>query len=379
MSENIPFYQHDLGEAEIASIARVFAGPILTTGDTVAEFEARFSELVGLRHTLGLTSCTGGLHMALLALGIGPGDEVITTPMTFVATSAAIMAVGATPVFVDVEPDTGNLDAEQVEGSVTERTKAIVPVHLYGLMCDMRRLRAIADKHNLKIIEDAAHCVEGRRDGIRPGQLSDAVAFSFYATKNMTSGEGGAISFNDSALYERLKLLRLHGMTKTANDRFRDGYSHWDMVLLGWKYNMSNIEAAILLPQFERLQSNLVKRHRVAARYGELLAEAEIETFASRPDCVHARHVFPVMVSDRDLVITRLQQVGIGAVVNYRAIHLLTYLRNALGYKEGDFPNAERMGDRVLSLPFFPNLPEDSVVKTVKCLSGIVKELRGAR
>jgi dTDP-4-amino-4,6-dideoxygalactose transaminase len=379
MPASIPFYQHDLGEAEIASIAKVFAGPILTTGDVVAEFETRFSELVGLRHTLGLTSCTGGLHMALLALGIGPGDEVITTPMTFVATSAAIMAVGATPVFVDVEPDTGNLDAEQIVSAISGRTRAIMPVHLYGLMCDMRRLRAIADKHNLKIIEDAAHCVEGQRDGIRPGQLSDAVAYSFYATKNMTCGEGGAVSCNDAALYERLKLLRLHGMTKTANDRFRDGYSHWDMMLLGWKYNMSNIEAAILLPQFERLQSNLVKRGRIAARYNELLAKAGIETFASRPDCVHAHHVFPIMVTDRDLVITKLQQAGIGAVVNYRAIHLLTYFRDTLGRKEGDFPNAERIGERVLSLPFFPNLPEDSVVRTVGCLSQIVDELRNTQ
>jgi dTDP-4-amino-4,6-dideoxygalactose transaminase len=379
MPASIPFYQHDLGEAEIASIAKVFAGPILTTGDVVAEFETRFSELVGLRHTLGLTSCTGGLHMALLALGIGPGDEVLTTPMTFVATSAAIMAVGATPVFVDVEPDTGNLDAEQIESAINGRTKAIMPVHLYGLMCDMRRLRAIADKHNLKIIEDAAHCVEGRRDGIRPGQLSDAVAYSFYATKNMTCGEGGAISCNDTALYERLKLLRLHGMTKTANDRFRDGYSHWDMTLLGWKYNMSNIEAAILLPQFERLQSNLAKRRRIAARYNELLGKAGIETFASRPDCVHAHHVFPIMVTDRDLVITKLQQAGIGTVVNYRAIHLLTYFRDTLGRKQGDFPNAERIGERVLSLPFFPNLREDSVVRTVGCLSQIVDELRNTQ
>lgn len=376
MSVRIPFYHHDLGEAELASLAKVLSGPILTTGDVVAEFETRFSELTGRRHTLGLTSCTGGLHMALLALDIGPGDEVITTPMTFVATSAAIMAVGAKPVFVDVEADTGNLDADLVEAAITERTKAIMPVHLYGLMCDMRKLRAIADRHRLFIIEDAAHCIEGRRDGVAPGDLSDAVAYSFYATKNMTCGEGGAISCDDEALYQKLKLLRLHGVTKTGNDRYRDGYSHWDMTLLGWKYNMSNIEAALLLPQFERVGPNLVKREKLAAVYERMLGNSGVETFPSRPGVVHARHVFPVMVPERDLVIMKLQAAGFGCVVNYRAIHLLTYFREALGHKEGDFPHAERIGDRVMSLPFFPNLPEEAVVETVEALSLIMDELR---
>jgi dTDP-4-amino-4,6-dideoxygalactose transaminase len=376
MAAQVPFYHHDLGEAELASLAKVLSGSILTTGDVVSEFESRFSELTGRRHTLGLTSCTGGLHMALLALDIGPGDEVITTPMTFVATSAAIMAVGARPVFVDVEADTGNLDACKIEAAITERTRAIMPVHLYGLMCDMRRLRGIADRHGLFIIEDAAHCIEGRRDGVRPGDLSEAVAYSFYATKNMTCGEGGAICCDDETLFQRLKLLRLHGMTKTANDRFLNGYSHWDMTLLGWKYNMSNIEAALLLPQFERVQSNLAKRQRLAALYERHLGAAGIKTFATRPDTVHAHHVFPVMVPDRDLVITELQAAGFGSVVNYRAIHLLTFFREALGGRQGDFPNAERIGDQVMSLPFFPKLPEESVIATAKALQAILEKVR---
>src|SRR5215831_6325550 len=175
----VPFYRHDLGEPELKEIAEVFAGPMLTIGEKVSEFERLFADYLGRRHALAVTSCTGALHMSLLALDIGPGSEVITKPMTFVATSTAIMEAGARPVFVDVEPDTGNLDPRLVEAAITERTRAILPVHLYGLMCDMRALREIADRYGFAIIEDCAHCVEGARDGIRPGELSDTACFSF--------------------------------------------------------------------------------------------------------------------------------------------------------------------------------------------------------
>src|SRR6266550_6858007 len=249
----IEFFRHDLGEPELRAVAEVLAGPILTTGETVGRFERRFAEYLGRGHAIGVTSCTGAMHISLLALGIGPGDEVITTPLTFIATAAAIAETGAKPVFVDVERETGNLDAARVEAAITPRTKAILPVHLYGQMCDMRALRSIADRHGLAIIEDAAHCIEGERDGVRPGQLSDAACFSFYATKNLTCGEGGAMTLNDDALAERLKLLRLHGMTRMAQESAREGYRHWDMVVMGWKYNMSNVEAALLLPQFDRM------------------------------------------------------------------------------------------------------------------------------
>ena len=284
MSTKVEFYRHDLGAPELEAIAGVLKGPILTTGDTVAEFEQKFAAYLGRKHALGVTSCTGAMHMALLALGIGSGDEVITTPMTFIATAAAILEAGARPVFVDVEPDTGNIDAAKVEAAVTKRTKAILPVHLYGLLCDMRALRAIADKHGLAIIEDAAHCVEGIRDGVRPGGLAEVACFSFYATKNLSCGEGGAMVTDDSELYEKLKMLRLHGMTKNANDRHREGYQHWDMKILGWKYNMDNIQAAILLPQLERLDRKLVHRERLADRYTEQFGDPA----ASR--CMRARN-----------------------------------------------------------------------------------------
>jgi UDP-4-amino-4-deoxy-L-arabinose-oxoglutarate aminotransferase len=360
----IPYFRHDLGNAELESLASVLEGEILTTGHAVSAFEARFAAYLGQRHALGVTSCTAALHMALLALDIGPGDEVITTPMSFVATATAILEAGATPVFVDVEPDTGNLDATRVEAAITPRTKAILPVHLYGLMCDMHALKAIADRHGLHLIEDAAHCIEGMRDGVRPCELSDAACFSFYATKNLTCGEGGAIATNDDALMERLKLLRLHGLTRMAQQSAREGYRHWDMVALGWKYNMSNIEAALLLPQFERMKAKLARRHALADRYEQAFTGMDgIKCPRSRPGSVHARHVYTVWCDGcaRDDLMTHLLGERIGAVVNYRPIHLMSYFVKRYGYRRGDFPIAEWIGDRTVSLPFYPDMPLDDV------------------
>ena len=371
----VPFFMHDLGQAEVEAVAEVLKGPILTTGETVKRFEQRFSEYTGRGYTLGVTSCTGALHMSLLALGIGPGDEVITTPMTFIATATAILEAGAIPRFVDVERDTGNIDATKVEAAINERTKAIVPVHLYGQMCDMRALRRVADRHGLYLIEDAAHCVEGERDGVRPGELSETACFSFYATKNLTCGEGGAVVTDDAALYERLRLLRLHGMNKTAADRHREGYVHWDMTTLGWKYNMDNIHAALLLAQFDRIESNWKKRQALARLYEEHLGEIH---GASHPATCrmtsHARHLFTVWIADgmRDQVIEGLKREGIEITVNYRAIHLLSYFSQNFGYRRGDFPEAERIGDETLSLPFYPNMPPEHVRIVLQSLNRIL-------
>ena len=359
----VPFFMHDLGQSELDSVAEVLANPILTTGEWVAKFERRFADRLQARHAVAVTSCTGALHISLIALGIGPGDEVITTPMTFIATATAIIEAGAKPVFVDVECSTGNLDAELVQAAITERTRAIMPVHLYGQMCDMRRLRRIADQHGLKIVEDAAHCVEGTRDGVRPGELGDTACFSFYATKNLTCGEGGALITNDDALADELRLLRLHGMNKNANDRHREGYKHWDMTVMGWKYNLDNIQAALLLPQMDRLDDNWRKRGELAAYYQERLWDIpNLSQPETLPGVNHAWHLFPVLVGGghRDRVIEHLQAQGISVMVNYRAIHLLTYFRETFGFREGDFPVAEQIGDASLSLPFYPNMPREN-------------------
>jgi UDP-4-amino-4-deoxy-L-arabinose-oxoglutarate aminotransferase len=373
--QEIPFFRHDLGQAELDALAEVIAGPILTTGEFVERFEKRFAAYLGARRAVGVTSCTAALHLALLDLGVGPGDEVITTPLTFIATATAVEQVGATPVFVDVEPATGNLDVSAVEAAITPRTRALLPVHLYGQMCDMRALRAIADRHGLGLVEDAAHCVEGVRDGVRPGALSEAVCFSFYATKNLTCGEGGAIATNDEARADRLRLLRLHGMNKSGADRQREGYQHWDMVCFGWKYNMDNFDAALLLPQLDRLDANLKRREELAALYESLLAPVSGLTLpATLPGVRHARHLFPVWLSDgrRDEIVAGLQQEKIGVVVNYRAIHLLTYFRERYGHARGRFPVAERIGDATVSLPFFPGLRTAEVERVVETLTRLL-------
>jgi dTDP-4-amino-4,6-dideoxygalactose transaminase len=378
----IPFFQHDLGQPELDSIAAVLSGSILTTGETVDRFERRFADYLGCKHVLGLTSCTGALHLSLLALGVGPGDEVITTPMSFIATATAVIEAGATPVFVDVEESTGNLDAAQVESRITARTRAILCVHLYGQMCDVRALRAIADRHGLFLIEDAAHCIEGRRDGVGPGQRGDTACFSFYATKNLTCGEGGAVATNDDELARKLRLLRLHGMTKTAADRAREGYQHWDMEVLGWKYNMDNIQAALLLPQLDRLEDNWTKRDRLARRYRNLLQDvAGVTLPAEVPGSRHARHLFPVWVApeQRDRVISSLYRQGIGVVVNYRAMHLLSWFRERFGFSRGAFPVAERIGDSTVSLPFYPNMPPEHADEVVEALASTLGQGKARR
>lgn len=376
--DKIPFYQHDLGAPELAAVAEVLKSPILTTGETVAKFEGLFAKLLGSRHTIGVTSCTGGLHISLVALGIGPGDEVITTPMTFIATATSIIEAGATPVFVDVEPETGNLDATKIEAAITPRTRAIMPVHLYGQMCDMRAVKNIAQRHKLHVVEDSAHCVEGRRDGIAPGQLADTACYSFYATKNLTCGEGGAITTNDDQLAEKLKLLRPHGMNKTASDRAVEGYSHWDMIEMGWKYNMDNIQAALLLPQFERLDQNWNKRKALFERYTELLARIpQISVPEVQPGVIHSYHLCVIQIDKtlRDSMINYLQSKGISVMVNYRPVHLMTYFKNTYDYKVGDFPIAEEFGARVISLPFFPQMQMKQVERVCMAIEDFFQQL----
>jgi len=360
----IQFYRHDLGEPEVEAFRTALAGPILTTGDVVADFERRFAAALGAEHAVGVTSCTGALHLALVALGIGPGAEVITTPMTFIATATAILQAGARPVFVDVEPATGNIDVSRIEAAVTPRTRAVMPVHLFGQMCDMRALRTVADRHGLAVIEDAAHCVEGARDGVRPGQLSEAACFSFYATKSLTSGEGGALVVRDARLADELRLLRLHGMTSSANERERRGYQPWDMVVMGWKYNMDNLQAAILLPQLERLAPNLRRRTALAARYVERLrGMAGIQLPVVLPDVEHAWHLFTVWIesADRNAVISELGRAQVGVTVNYPPVHLTRYFRETFGYHPGALPIAEKIGAATISLPFYATMPDEDV------------------
>jgi dTDP-4-amino-4,6-dideoxygalactose transaminase len=375
----VEFYRHNLGHEEIRSVARALEGVFLTAGPLTREFEDEFTRVLNCSRVVGTYSCTTAIFLCLKALGIGHGDQVITTSMTFVATSNAILESGATPVFVDVEEATGNMDADLIENAIGPRTKAIMPVHLYGHMCDMKKISEIAGRNGLHIVEDAAHCIEGKRDGIRPGQLSDAACFSFYATKNMTSGEGGAIATNNEALANKLMLLRSHGINKDAARRYAGTYRHWDMVCMGYKGNMFDIQAALLLPQIPRLEENLKRRREIFTTYTSAFQTIDgIDMPEILPRTKHAHHLFTIWVDPdkRDGFMNKLQAEGVGVAVNYRPVHLLTYYRKTFGFEQGMFPKAEIIGKRTVSLPMYPKMGEDAVAKVIEAVQKAVKMVR---
>ncbi len=387
MPPKVEFYRHQLGEEEAASWRRVLDTLFLTLGPQVAAFEQELGRfLVRGRgaeppHVVGTNACTTGLVLALRALDVGPGDEVITTPMTFAATVSAILHVGARPKLVDVEATTGLIDPAAVRAAIGPKTVGILPVHLYGQLADMKALRAIADAHGLFLVEDSAHGIEMERDGVRPGQLSEAVVFSFYATKNLTAGDGGAVATRDAAVADRLRRLRNHGVTKGAADRHGTAYQHWDIVELGYKANLTDLDAALLRPQLPHVEGKRAMREAVATRYEErfrahvpaLLSDAP--TVRSVPWLIERRgtsshHLFTLHAPPglRDALLSRLGAAGIGTAVNYRAVHLLTYFTEALGVARGSLPVAEEIGDRTVSLPMYPTLStedQDRVVDAV--------------
>jgi len=361
----VPFYLHNIGEKEIAQVAEILKTPLLTTGPVTAEFESLFSKYLGVKHAVGLTSCTMAMFVTLKALDIGPGDEVITTPMSFISTANVIIHAGAKPVFVDVEPETGNINVKLIEEAITPATKAILPVHLYGQMVDMKRIKVIADAYNLYIIEDAAHAIESRRDGIRPGQLGNAACFSFYATKNITCGEGGAIATGDEALAGKLKKMRLHGMSKDAVDRYvAKRYQHYDMEFLGYKCNMNNIDAALLINQLNLIEERWERRQEICRNYEKAFSKIEgIDYPKVLENSRSGRHLFTVWVEpdSRDKIMWKLQEKEIGVAVNFRPIHLMKYYREAFGYQPGMFPEAERIGGSTITLPLYPKLSDEEV------------------
>ncbi len=357
----VEFYRHALDETDIANVVKVLNSVFLTTGPVTGEFERKFSAYTGMPHVVALNSCTAAMHLTLTALGVGPGDEVITTAMTFIASATSVKHAGATPVLVDVDPETGCIDPAAVEAAITPRTKAIIPVHLYGVMCDMKALRDVADRHGLFIVEDCAHCIEGERDGVRPGQLSDAACYSFYATKNLACGEGGAVATQSEDLAKQVKLISLHGMSKNAAGRYHGLYQHWDMLTLGWKCNLDDIHSALIVSQIDRLDDLWAARNARFNRY-----EKGFEgTAVKRPKVIgkSGHHLYTIWVDParRDELLPAIQQKGIGVAVNFRAIHLLGWFRETYGYKRGDFPVAEAIGDKTISLPFYPKMREEEV------------------
>lgn len=355
----VEFYKHTIDEEDIKRVNEVLRSIFLTTSSKTKEFEDKFSKYLGVKYAVGTNSATSALHLLLKSVGIKAGDEVITTPLTFVATANAIEFLGAKPVFVDVEEESGLIDLDRVEEAISPKTKAIVIVHLYGNMVNVKRLNEISEKYNIPVIEDAAHAIESRYEGISPGSLTSGACFSFYATKNITSGEGGALVTNIEEIYERTYRLRLHGLSKSAVDRYKR-FTWYDMPEVGYKYNMYDIQAALLVGQLDRIEKLLERRSFLANRYIESLKD-KVE-FPRIPEKVKTSwHLFTIWVEEekRNFIIEHLQKNNIGVSVHYKPVHLMSYYKNKYGYKEGDFKNAEKISKRTITLPLYPSLKEE--------------------
>jgi dTDP-4-amino-4,6-dideoxygalactose transaminase len=365
----LPFTRPSIDEETIAAVAEVLRSGWLASGPKVAELEAQLSRYLGGRPVRSQTSATAGLEMALLACGIGAGDEVITPALSFVATANVIVRVGARPVFVDVGLDSRNIDLDQVEAAITPRTRAILPVHFAGLPVDMERLYAIAGRHKLRVIEDAAHAIGSLWRGRRIGSFGDLVCFSFHPNKNITTIEGGAISGGTPAELKSIELHRWHGQVKSGVDGF-------DTLIAGGKSNLSDVAAAVGLGQLQHLEEFNARRRVLVARYFELWGKDAPLRLPERGDDGHSWHVFtpllPLAAISRPQFIEAMKARGIGVGVHYPAIHLFTAYR-ALGYREGQFPNAERIGRETVTLPLFPAMELADVERVVAAASAIVR------
>jgi dTDP-4-amino-4,6-dideoxygalactose transaminase len=370
----VSFAPPSIGASEIAEVLATLESGWLTTGPRVAEFEAAFAQYTGARYAIALNSCTAALHLSLLAAGIGPGDEVITSPLTFCATANAILHTGATPVFADIDGLTGNLNPLAAAEAVTDRTKAILPIHYAGRPADMRAFRTIARRRSLTLIEDAAHCVEGMVAGVKVGSIADFTCFSFYATKNLTTGEGGMVTTNSERAEEFIRAASLHGLSRTAWTRYAPGGApQYDVLMAGFKYNMMDLQAAIGLHQLARINEMHARRTEIWSRYNEGLAALPLQLPLDVPaGDIHARHLYTVAVhaSDagmtRDELQARLRALGIATSVHFRALHLHTFYQDRLGLRRGMFPAAETVSDTTLSLPLSAAMSDTDVDRVIE-------------
>ena len=307
-----------------------------------------------------MNSWTNGAVATLLALDIGPGDEVIVPAMTFIATANVVELVGAKPVFIDCDPDTLLITPELVKAAITKNTKAVIPVHMYGQMCDIKAIREILPKdHKISIVEDCAHTFEAKFNGDRPGKYSDASIFSFYATKNVTCGEGGAIITNDSSLFERIQQSILHGMSAGAADRFKEGqYKHWGMEHLGTKANLPDLLACFLPEQIKTIDQRLALREEIAQRYEKAFLSTKIRVPKVLKGVVHARHLFPIHVGPeiRDKALLVLGEANIGATVNYRSVPTMNYYTRKNQFSGDEYPSSLKWGNGTISIPLFPGI-----------------------
>ncbi len=376
----LPFSRPTLSEEAIAEVVACLRSGWITTGPRVKQFEEALRSYVGAPYALALSSATAGLHLALAALGLMPGDEVITSPMTFAATLNTIVIAGGRPVLVDVEADGYNIDVAQVEAAITPRTRAIVPVHFAGVPVDLDPLYKLTRERNLRVIEDAAHAIGAVYKGRRIGSFGDTQVFSFHPNKNITTGEGGAVITTDERLAADIALTRFHGMDREAWNRFgKQGSAHYEIVAPGFKYNMMDMQAALGLHQLPALEDFIARRTMLAERYKERLADWPQWQLPAAPRYDHrpAWHLFAPLIDpeaagmDRDRFMAEMKARNIGTAIHYRAAHLYPYYQDRYGYRAGDFPRAERISERIVSLPLFPAMTDADQDRVIAAMADV--------
>ena len=373
------FGQPYIGEEEIQEVVQTLRSCWIGTGPRVAKFCEKIKDYLKSEYAIALNSCTASLHLSMLALDIGEGDEVITTPMTFCATANSIVHAKAKPVFVDIDRYSFNINPKNIERAITKKTKAILPVHFAGRPCNLDAIVNIAEKENLILIEDAAHALGAEYHGKKIGNFGNATCFSFYVNKNITTIEGGLVSTRDKNLATRIKVLGLHGMSQDAWKRFSDsGYKHYTVEEVGFKYNMTDVQAALGIHQLSRIEQWHKRREEIWERYNQAFQKLPLQLpLGEEENTRHARHLYTVLIKDdnlkcdRDKILQALQEEGIGAGVHYTALHLHPFYRR-LGYKEGDFPNTEYVGARTLSLPLSGKLTDDDVNDVISAVTKVV-------
>ncbi|MFN3234882.1 MAG: DegT/DnrJ/EryC1/StrS family aminotransferase [Gammaproteobacteria bacterium] len=380
----LPFSRPTISEEAIDEVVECLRSGWITTGPRVKQFTEMLKEYLHSPFVLPLSSATAGLHLSLLALDLKSGDEVITTPMTFAATANCIIHAGAKPVFVDVDPNTFNIDIDLVAKAITPNTKAVIPVHFAGLSVDCDPLYALAKKHQLHIIEDAAHAIGSEYKGKRIGSFGHTHVYSFHPNKNMTTGEGGCVSTFDEALAEKIALLRFHGMDREAWNRYgKSGKQDYEIVLPGYKYNMMDIQAAIGIHQLPKLDSFIERRSQIANRYIEELKDWP-ELFLPQPpnyEQKHAWHIFTPLINHENAGMNRaefmeaMKQENIGTGLHYRALHLYPYYQEQFGYQHGDFPHAEKISERIVSLPLFPTMTDEEQTRVIDTMKKIFNKV----
>lgn len=376
MSDFIVFGAPAIERDEIDEVVRCLESGWIGTGPRVAQFEKEFAAYKEQAFAAAVSSCTAAMHLSVLAAGLGEGDEVITSPVTFCATVNAIIHAGATPVLADIDARTMNIDPAEVEARITPRTKAILPVHFAGRPAEMDALTEIAKRHELKLIEDCAHAIETEYHGRKAGTFGDFGCFSFYATKNVTTGEGGMVLTRNEEDLARIKMLALHGMSKDAWKRFSDeGYKHYYVVETGFKYNMMDLQAALGIHQLRRVESNWGRRQEIWQQYNRALADLPIKLpTAPDPDTRHGYHLYTILIDEescqtsRDEFLEAMTRSGVGVGVHYLSIPEHPVYQEKFGWRPEDYPNAMRIGRQTVSLPLSAKLTEEDVQRVIKAV-----------